>query len=60
MQRVQITGNSQRKVKDGYPLLVQDDLKDPSMKLTDGSFVALMASSQFMGYALIACKLPPV
>ncbi|MBO2727355.1 class I SAM-dependent methyltransferase [Lactiplantibacillus plantarum] len=54
MQRVQITGNSQRKVKDGYPLLVQDDLKDPSMKLTDGSFVALMASSQFMGYALIA------
>lgn len=37
MQRVQITGNSQRKVKDGYPLLVQDDLKDPSMKLTDGS-----------------------
>lgn len=54
MQRVQITGNSQRKVKDGYPLLVEDDLKDPSMKLTDGSFVALMASSQFMGYALIA------
>lgn len=54
MQRVQITGNSQRKVKDGYPLLVADDLKDPAMKLTDGSFVALMASSQFMGYALIA------
>jgi 23S rRNA (cytosine1962-C5)-methyltransferase len=54
MQRVQITGNSQRKVKDGYPLLVQDDLKEPNMKLTDGSFVALMASSQFMGYALIA------
>ncbi|VDG19106.1 class I SAM-dependent methyltransferase [Lactiplantibacillus mudanjiangensis] len=54
MQRVQITGNSQRKVKDGYPLLVQDDLKDPSLKLTDGSFVALMASSQFMGYALVA------
>ncbi|WP_338208817.1 class I SAM-dependent methyltransferase [Lactiplantibacillus paraxiangfangensis] len=54
MQRVQITGNSQRKVKDGYPLLVEDDLKDPSMKLTDGSFVALMASSQFMGYALVA------
>ena len=54
MQKVQITGNSQRKVKDGYPLLVEDDLKDPSMKLTDGSFVTLMASSQFMGYALIA------
>ncbi|WP_048000227.1 class I SAM-dependent methyltransferase [Lactiplantibacillus herbarum] len=54
MQRVQITGNSQRKVKDGYPLLVADDLKEPEMKLTDGSFVALMASSQFMGYALIA------
>ncbi|CAJ1228989.1 class I SAM-dependent methyltransferase [Lactiplantibacillus xiangfangensis] len=54
MQRVQITGNSQRKVKDGYPLLVEDDLKDPSMKLTDGSFIALMASSQFMGYALVA------
>ncbi|MFB9770252.1 class I SAM-dependent methyltransferase [Lactiplantibacillus modestisalitolerans] len=54
MQKVQITGNSQRKVKDGYPLLVADDLKDPAMKLTDGSFVALMASSQFMGYALVA------
>ncbi|ETY73704.1 class I SAM-dependent methyltransferase [Lactiplantibacillus fabifermentans] len=54
MQRVQITGNSQRKVKDGYPLLVADDLKDPAMKLTDGSFVALMANTQFMAYALVA------
>ncbi|AVK60838.1 class I SAM-dependent rRNA methyltransferase [Lactobacillus sp. CBA3605] len=54
MQSVQITGNSQRKVKDGYPLLVEEDLKDPSLRLTDGSFVRLMASSQFMGYALIA------
>ncbi|AVK63439.1 class I SAM-dependent rRNA methyltransferase [Lactobacillus sp. CBA3606] len=54
MQSVQITGNSQRKVEDGYPLLVEEDLKDPSLRLTDGSFVRLMASSQFMGYALIA------